>query len=244
MEQNKTSKYFKYAIGEIILVVIGILIALQINNWNEQRKESKKEQQILLSLKEEFQQNIKELSFDHNINLGCLKAIITLLNFDSSREFETRFLDSLMGQAYNFATFDARLGVINDISSSGNLELISDSNLRYALNQWTGELNDYKEDVIIRRDYWVHNVSPLTNKFLPIRNTDYFQDRKDYKRELILKPKVVSKKNYSDFMTNLEVDGMLFDYYMNQSFVTTNEEVIMEFLQSTLKLIDRNINHD
>jgi len=38
MEKNKTGKYFKYAIGEIILVVIGILIALSINNWNEQRK--------------------------------------------------------------------------------------------------------------------------------------------------------------------------------------------------------------
>ncbi|NNL82603.1 MAG: hypothetical protein HKP28_04380 [Winogradskyella sp.] len=43
MEQNKTGKYFKYAIGEIILVVIGILIALQINNWNEQRKEKQQE---------------------------------------------------------------------------------------------------------------------------------------------------------------------------------------------------------
>ena len=38
MEQNKTGNYFKYAIGEIVLVVIGILIALQINNWNENRK--------------------------------------------------------------------------------------------------------------------------------------------------------------------------------------------------------------
>jgi hypothetical protein len=38
MEKNKTGKYFKYAIGEIILVVIGILIALSINNWNENRK--------------------------------------------------------------------------------------------------------------------------------------------------------------------------------------------------------------
>jgi len=35
--ENKTSKYFKYAIGEIVLVVIGILIALQINNWNDRR---------------------------------------------------------------------------------------------------------------------------------------------------------------------------------------------------------------
>ena len=36
--ENKTGKYFKYAIGEIVLVVLGILIALQINNWNENRK--------------------------------------------------------------------------------------------------------------------------------------------------------------------------------------------------------------
>jgi len=45
--ENKTAKYFKYAIGEIILVVIGILIALQINNWNENRKESLEESSIL-----------------------------------------------------------------------------------------------------------------------------------------------------------------------------------------------------
>ena len=45
--ENKTSKYFKYAIGEIVLVVIGILIALQINNWNENRKNNLWEQQFL-----------------------------------------------------------------------------------------------------------------------------------------------------------------------------------------------------
>ena len=47
METGKTGKYFKYAIGEIILVVIGILIALQINNWNETRKERAQEQELL-----------------------------------------------------------------------------------------------------------------------------------------------------------------------------------------------------
>ena len=48
--ENKTGRYFKYAIGEIILVVIGILIALQINNWNEARLKSNKESQILASI--------------------------------------------------------------------------------------------------------------------------------------------------------------------------------------------------
>jgi len=45
--ENKTGKYFKYAIGEIILVVIGILIALQINNWNENRKHKNKKHKYI-----------------------------------------------------------------------------------------------------------------------------------------------------------------------------------------------------
>ncbi|MFC3880480.1 DUF6090 family protein [Algoriphagus namhaensis] len=48
--ENKTGKYFKYAIGEIVLVVIGILIALQINNWNENRKDRIIEKEILTEL--------------------------------------------------------------------------------------------------------------------------------------------------------------------------------------------------
>ena len=50
MNQNKTSKYFKYAIGEIILVVIGILIALQINNWNENKKSNIKFNKLLVNV--------------------------------------------------------------------------------------------------------------------------------------------------------------------------------------------------
>ena len=55
MEQNKTGKYFKYAIGEIVLVVIGILIALSINNWNEQRKTNRTEYEILQNLLRDLQ---------------------------------------------------------------------------------------------------------------------------------------------------------------------------------------------
>ena len=51
MEQNKTGKYFKYAIGEIVLVVIGILIALQINNRNEEKKSNQQIHALLDNLK-------------------------------------------------------------------------------------------------------------------------------------------------------------------------------------------------
>ena len=55
MEQNKTGKYLKYAIGEIVLVMIGILLALQVNHWNNQRLDAKKEQLILKNLKSDFE---------------------------------------------------------------------------------------------------------------------------------------------------------------------------------------------
>jgi hypothetical protein len=55
MEQNKTGKYFKYAIGEIVLVVIGILIALQINNLNESAKNKRQELVILENILQDLQ---------------------------------------------------------------------------------------------------------------------------------------------------------------------------------------------
>jgi len=57
IEKNKTGKYFKYAIGEIVLVVIGILIALSINNWNESRKESIAEKVFITSVKNDLKQD-------------------------------------------------------------------------------------------------------------------------------------------------------------------------------------------
>ena len=70
--ENKTSKYLKYAIGEIVLVVIGILIALQINNWNEQRKNTIREKEILQDIrtsltgdiKNQIDPNLEQLSED------------------------------------------------------------------------------------------------------------------------------------------------------------------------------------
>ena len=62
INQNQMGKYFKYAIGEIVLVVLGILIALQINNWNEDRKKTKKEifhlENILSNLEDDLENQI------------------------------------------------------------------------------------------------------------------------------------------------------------------------------------------
>lgn len=64
LNEGKTSKYFKYALGEVVLVVIGILVALQINNWNEWRKDRIKEKIILNDLAKNIEINIQTFQND------------------------------------------------------------------------------------------------------------------------------------------------------------------------------------
>ena len=87
LAENKFSKYLIYAIGEIILVVIGILIALQINNWNEYNKERESEKVILKEIKdnlifdlEDFESNIANLQ---NKSISA-KSILEILETDSA----------------------------------------------------------------------------------------------------------------------------------------------------------------
>ena len=81
MEQNKTRKYFKYAIGEVVLVVVGILIALQINNWNENRKYNKNNTLMLQQLLEENEANYLKLTGDKDYRDSLGTKLIRLITF-------------------------------------------------------------------------------------------------------------------------------------------------------------------
>ncbi len=87
-DDNKPLKYLRYGIGEIVLVVIGILIALQINNWNEQKKQSQKEHKILREIKENVETNV--LIFQQAIKQQ--EAIIQDLDL---------FVDMVRSQSFN-----------------------------------------------------------------------------------------------------------------------------------------------
>lgn len=98
MEKNKTGKYFKYAIGEIVLVVIGILIALSLNNWNEKRNQDANFDKLINALENEIIENIEEAN--HEIDWARkvqMNASKVLLNEISRKEIlEDRNLRSLI----------------------------------------------------------------------------------------------------------------------------------------------------
>jgi len=81
MEKNKTGKYLKYAIGEILLVVIGILIALSINNWNQALQYNKNNTLMLQQLLEENEANYLELKEDQDYRDSLVTKLNRLVTF-------------------------------------------------------------------------------------------------------------------------------------------------------------------
>ena len=97
LTENKFSKYLIYAFGEIVLVVIGILIALQINNWNENRKESNKEDQLIDVLITDLQSKKAEFLSDLTVGKSIIQnSDITINHWKKNREIDTLNLKFLL----------------------------------------------------------------------------------------------------------------------------------------------------
>jgi hypothetical protein len=145
--ENKTGKYFKYAIGEIILVVIGILIALQINNWNENSKERTIEQEYLVSLNEEFNHNLIELDSvikSNTFNRDNALELSNLMGPDSPSITEKEFANLAMNTTNWEVQYRPNQAVLDEIISSGKLAIFSNNKLKFTLSSYYGKLNKIK----------------------------------------------------------------------------------------------------
>ncbi len=119
--KNKTGKYFKYAIGEIVLVVIGILIALSINNWNTNRLQKQKEHILLTELNSEFKANKVQLDSVLRVHKRSMKSNQYLLSRLPIKDVKKENLDSLGYHIYYhtfYYTFNPSGGVTNSIMNS------------------------------------------------------------------------------------------------------------------------------
>ncbi|MCB0373030.1 MAG: hypothetical protein KDD31_08480 [Muricauda sp.] len=138
LTENKFTKYLIYAIGEILLVVIGILIALQINNWNENRKLLREEKATIASLKLEFQKNLGQLEGDIGAVNAFINAAETLLEHTGpDYEFGTlKDVDSLVSMTARMSVWDPSLYTLGNIKSSGKLSNLSNEELKILLIEW------------------------------------------------------------------------------------------------------------
>jgi hypothetical protein len=156
LSEGKFSKYLLYATGEIILVVIGILIALQINNWNEDRKARIQEVEILENLSTDLQADIKELAFQISFKTEMASEYRNCLNILAERKTGSieelkRDLKTILqvgGLTLNKTTF-------NNLETTGEIRLIrnkafADSVVAYYNSGYVGwetGLRDYTRNI-------------------------------------------------------------------------------------------------
>jgi len=168
--KNKTSKYFKYAIGEIVLVVIGILIALQVNNWNEARKDRIKEKAILKEVYNDFAKNLERFYPVKQKQIQTYQSGETVIrNINSLQIPASR--DSVFKHATNMFggyPYHPSNGVVESLINSGEINLIQNDTLRSLLVSWKDVFNDYNEEVVFDRNLWNDKIEPYI-----IQNGDF-----------------------------------------------------------------------
>lgn len=141
--KNKFTHFFLYALGEISLVVVGILIAVQVNNWNENRKNAIKEQMILTQLKKEYESNLAQLEEKMLMRYEIITTCDQILEvIDHPENINQDDFFNKIGILTLDPTFDP---ITNDLISSGNLQLIKNVVLKNKLSNWTSDVQALRE---------------------------------------------------------------------------------------------------
>ena len=133
-EDNKPKKYLRYAVGEILLVTIGILLALQINNWNNSRIQKELEIKLLQSFIENLELDLQDLKLNYKLHRRSYHStVIILAQLDQGIAYH----DSLsfhFGNSFMTTFFVNSTGAYESLKSVG-LNLISKQDLREAIFQ-------------------------------------------------------------------------------------------------------------
>ena len=139
LSEGKTSKYFKYAIGEIFLVMIGILLALQVNNWNTKRLLKSKEQvylkQIRICLNNDLE-SIKETKEFNALKASKIDSTFMVLEQTSNPEKYVPVIIDYMYVINEFSVFEPNAIAFENMIASENIDLITNMELRKNLSQY------------------------------------------------------------------------------------------------------------
>ena len=243
--ENKTGKYLKYAIGEIVLVVIGIIIALSLNNWKENLANLGEETRILSGLKQEFEVNLAEVNRNIKLNTLTKESTVELIHLLRTENAfaNSRYLDSLLNAVYMFGSFDAQTGLIDEVISSGKLSIINDTELRDRLTSVSGHLDNLEEDYIIRSNYYMDHIIPYLSNYIPLVNQNQYMDFSSWSDSYkTIKLSESPFKPKYDEIDLLQFENLIATHKLNNDFVTLDEFKLKEFFIKTLGIIESNLD--
>lgn len=144
LKASHFKSYTLYAIGEIMLVIIGILIALFINDWRKNIALKQDELEILKSLDAEFKETKAHIEkyIDRNQNLIEINQLLLAYCANADTDFSNTKFDSLLYNGAWNVGLTLNQGVFSELISTGKLSNISSQNLRALLSLWAGVRED------------------------------------------------------------------------------------------------------
>ncbi|MGB3145561.1 MAG: DUF6090 family protein [Maribacter sp.] len=230
LNEGKTSKYFKYAIGEIVLVVIGILIALQINNWNEERLENDREKITVQNLHTEFRENLRDLDSIHTILTRTIKATENIFGkFKVGNLQDANEIDSLLNYVIESPSWKPSEFVLNDLQNSGGLSKLNDTELKILLFKWSRFYNELQETMVQSE---VTNISLIEyiRENGSLRNIDSRSKAFPYRRSQL-------KMDNAQLLQNIQfenyIDDKLFVLKESETAYTQAKKLIQKILEET-----------
>jgi hypothetical protein len=207
MSENKTGRYLKYAIGEIILVVIGILIALSINNWNQNRLDRNEEALLLGAIAKKMDHN----RFQHQRGLKIYTEVVNgarkLIKLsgkpmhDSVRNhIEQSLFDVkkrfLMGKSNQISVYD-------ELIASGKLNILRSKKLRQELTQLKANLQLLAAYEDQQNNFVDNHLSPALNRqvdYISITNSAVNNDRINRVDDFDYEPLSANANDYSNLL--------------------------------------------
>lgn len=244
METGKTSKYFKYAIGEIVLVVIGILIALQINNWNQDRIDKKVEKETLISLEKDLDSAVVQINIKltQNYTYRTFDSLALELIRNKTKVPRDSIHRLLLTHIFT-PTFDPELGTLNEILSTGKMEIIQNEALRNHISSWNRYMDELNE-VDNRLIYLDDNIkTPLYLKHLPYRNSlSYiFNPASNYRTANPLSKSNFETEIESNFYT-LEFENLLSNYMIYGRIQQRRLKDIEDKMKAMIFIIEKHLD--
>ncbi|MCS5491326.1 DUF6090 family protein [Algoriphagus limi] len=175
LQQNRVTRYLVYAIGEILLVVIGILIALQVNNWNENRLDRQLEKKYLKGLQRDLNRDTEGLDRMTINRKDVINSALRVMKIDAPATMqELREVNDDFLKIHYWYEFTPNNNTFHELTSSGNLSLIRNDTIKdllMSMEVLNAEIVQNRNH--IRRDYEHYIYDELAYyEWLPLINLD------------------------------------------------------------------------
>mgnify|MGYP000061859246 CR=1 FL=1 len=172
LDENRIGKYLSYAIGEIILVVIGILIAIQINTYNQNLANIQRINTYIESLDDEIQHNIKSIQStvdDLRLDLKANAKTLTHLNSKEAETFSEEKIKSVFDTGPIYQVLWAK-STLDDLINSGTLAYLKDEKLKNGILKLEAHKSVEQHSFENAEEVWINNHKPYLMRHNSVAN--------------------------------------------------------------------------